>query len=370
MEATFLFEHVSDAIVRIAEDTSIEDANPSFCALLGVKKQHLLGEKFCDVLRKSALFQCNGQCSIVANQQDGNGGTAQRCPHVLHLHPILDDNRKQKGSVCIMRQIKGEREIGEAAGKSGHAPDPQETTLSMIYHDLASPLQVIKSCTDVIDMELQDVSNARFDLIRDMLGAAKRNERRLSEMVRTLRSIPQLEENAIDAMEYIRPHDVVESVCSDFRLLLKEAVTLDWDLPSILPLVVAKRELLERVFFNLLDNAARYTRPEGRILVSARHEAGDTHMTFSVFDDGEAISRNLQALFFQKDAGGSMERKTLARRDHGLGLYFCQLTIERFGGRIWVESKEGWGVQFSFTLPIVVSAMSFARDWIARSREP
>ncbi|MBI4831191.1 MAG: hypothetical protein HY801_06485 [Candidatus Lindowbacteria bacterium] len=103
--------------------------------------------------------------------------------------------------------------------------------LSMLYHDLVSPLQVVRACTDVIEMELQQNSAMRIELVRDMLEAAKRNERRLFEMVRTIRSVPQLEESRAVWEERVQPDAAIQTVCSDFRLILKEDVTLKWDFP-------------------------------------------------------------------------------------------------------------------------------------------
>ena len=211
--------------------------------------------------------------------------------------------------------------------ESVEADATKDMMLSMIYHDLASPIQVIRACTDMVEMELKQKSRPSLELIRDMVETSKRNERRLFEMV--------------------------ETVCADFRLLLRENISFEWDVPSITSEIVITPNLMNRKLFNLLDNTARYSRPGGNILVSAHYDPGNTRVIFRIFDDGEAIPPEFQSCLFQKNLVMDPKNRMMSmRRDHGFGLYFCRLTVERFGGSIWAESREGWGTQFSFTLPI------------------
>ncbi|MBI5114976.1 PAS domain-containing protein [Candidatus Poribacteria bacterium] len=371
MESTFLFEHVSDAIVIVDTDFRIVNANPSFHKFFNLNEKQQIDKDLCSLFRGLNLSPCNNGCSSKAVSMGiddiGRVEVLKRCQRLESVFPIFDDCGKLRKVICIVKGA-GEQGKTEAADKSEELSDAGDMALSMIYHDLASPLQVIKASLDVMEMELERHTDSAFERICDMLKAAKRSERRLSEMVRSIRSVPALRDREL-VVECVRPNAVIEAVCADFRLLVKEGVTLEWNLPPEQPDIIVERSLLDRVFFNLLDNAARYTHPGGRIVVSAHYKAGDKDMLFNVFDDGDVIPSDVLARVFQENTAIEVERLRSARRSHGLGLQFCQLVIEKFSGRIWAESRKDWGTQFSFTLPVVLSAMFFTNDWSARNRE-
>jgi len=107
--------------------------------------------------------------------------------------------------------------------------------------------------------------------------------------------------------------------------------------------------VLARVLGNLLDNAIKFTPPGGRITISAEPQGEE--VLISVADTGPGIPQDRQARIFKK-----FEQVRGPRRGHptgvGLGLAFCKLAVEAHGGRIWVESEEGKGSRFSFTMPV------------------
>ncbi|RJP75357.1 MAG: PAS domain-containing sensor histidine kinase [Candidatus Abyssobacteria bacterium SURF_17] len=357
VEAQFLFEHVSDPIILVDREFRVIRVNPSFCKLFAVDEKHVVGKKSCDVFKELDFSQCNEACMRVV-QKEVEGGKwvevpDEHCPHFDYAYPIFDENGRLREAMLILKSARLKRRTRRAADEL----ESKDEMLATIYHDLASPLQVIRACTDVMAMELEENPAAKKDLMQDMLEASKRNERRLYEMVRTIRMIPRLEEEDAFSPESVQPAELIESICSDFRLVLRGDVKLEWNVAAELPDVMIEPSLLSRVFFNLLDNAARYTRQGGCIAVAAKCKPGDTHVTFTVFDDGDAVRPEFLPHMFQKNL--VIDRKSglmKTRRDHGWGLYFCRLTVERFGGSIKVESREGWGTRFVFTLPVAPRA--------------
>jgi two-component system sensor histidine kinase SaeS len=279
----------------------------------------------------------------------------EHCPHFDHAYPTFDEHGSLKEAMFILKAGSGEEQSQEIAPGNKKEEDTK-ALLATIYHDLASPLQVIRACSDLISMELEENDDDSRAVMRDMLEASKRNERRLYEMVRTIRLIPSLEEDRMHTLEPVALRDALRDICSDYRLLLPPDVSLELDVPPSIPDVLAVPDLLDRVFFNLLDNAARYTHSGGHIRISVECDDTAEELTIKVFDDGDAIPEKLQSRIFEKnmvvDVAGQPIR---SRRDHGWGLYFCKLVIERFGGTIGVESRKGWGTEFSLTLPFASS---------------
>ena len=121
------------------------------------------------------------------------------------------------------------------------------------------------------------------------------------------------------------------------------------DFPETLPPVNVDSLRLERILYNLLENAVKYSPKGGEIKVAAKQDKD--HLVISVADRGIGISPVGQAKLFepfqQLDQAGSHRNKGA-----GLGLLVCRRLVEAHGGRIWVESKPGRGSTFFFTLPL------------------
>ncbi len=359
MDSEFLFENVSDPIIIVDRDFKVVRVNPAFCRFFGIREDKALGKRSCDLFKELNFSRCNEACMRIIKKEMEGGRLVEvpdeHCPHFQHTYPIFDEQGALKEAVMI---LKTDGHGGKTDAGKDTAGDSDFTRAS-IYHDLVSPLQVIRASCDMMSMELDELSGDTKDIMREMLDASKRNERRLYEMVRTIRSVPALEDQQVYKTRPVRLERMIRNICSDYQLLLRSGVTLECEVPSHIPSVMADPNLLDRVFFNLLDNASRYTHRDGHIRVTAEHEPDSEQVLIKVFDDGDAISPELQSRIFEKNLVVDPKRKTLAsRRDHGWGLYFCKLTVERFGGTIGVESKEGWGTEFSFTLPISSSTKS------------
>jgi signal transduction histidine kinase len=120
---------------------------------------------------------------------------------------------------------------------------------------------------------------------------------------------------------------------------------METKLPGDLPTVCADTGQIGHVFANLLSNALRYTAPGGRITVSA--EADERMVRFSVSDTGSGIPHQfLQRIFEHFFRVPEQKTETGA----GLGLAIAKQIVEAHGGHINVESHEGKGTTFSFTL--------------------
>jgi len=105
---------------------------------------------------------------------------------------------------------------------------------------------------------------------------------------------------------------------------------------------------IERILYNFLDNAAKYSPPGSQIKVSVNTEP--ERLVIGVNDRGKGLSSSEQARIF-----GPFQRLENKRPDQargaGLGLMVCRRLVEAHGGEIWVESKKGRGSTFFFSLP-------------------
>jgi signal transduction histidine kinase len=140
---------------------------------------------------------------------------------------------------------------------------------------------------------------------------------------------------------------IVDMAISNLRVAIDESHAIVTR--TSLPVVRAYPSQLVQVFQNLIGNAVKYHRPEDKPKVYVDVKPSEQHWTFSVGDNGIGIPEADKEKVFEPF-------KRLHSRDEypgsGLGLFLCRKIVEKHGGRIWFEAREGGpGTVFRFTLP-------------------
>ena len=123
-------------------------------------------------------------------------------------------------------------------------------------------------------------------------------------------------------------------------------IKLEVEALGALPELGVDSDRVLRVFANLIDNAMKFTDPQGRVVLRA--EAESDAMRFCVANSGRALSAaELESMFKPFWQAGQGDR-----RGAGLGLSICRSIVEAHGGRIWAEPEPGKRVRICFTLPL------------------
>ena len=227
----------------------------------------------------------------------------------------------------------------------------REEYLAFIAHDLRTPLNAISLATRVLEVTYREPS-ARAETAR-MLKTLARNVQHLQRLVEKI-----IEENTNRRTETgvkleRREFDLwplVEALIHDLRPV---AGTGSTQLINKVPqnmVLYADASLLRRVFQNLIANAIKYT-PRGKVRIGARELRTEGAVECWVSDNGAGIPEDLLEKVFE-------ELETDSQNDGGLGLGLAivKTFIEAHGGRVSVESKQGFGSKFQFTLPNKVDA--------------
>lgn len=219
--------------------------------------------------------------------------------------------------------------------------------ISMIYHDLRSPLANVVSSLDVLaSLSTPDPDPA----MKSLLEIAMRSTERIQRLTDSLLDLNRLE--AGQPVGDLKPTDPVgliqEAVDAVTPIAKNKDQLVELSLPEELPPVTADGDMIRRVLSNLLENAVKFAPAGGEICVGAREEGDDVLMW--VKDNGPGIPGSERERIFDKYA---RLRAKEGPKGIGLGLAYCRLAVEAHKGRIWVESEPGEGSSFCFTLPRV-----------------
>jgi two-component system OmpR family sensor kinase len=219
-------------------------------------------------------------------------------------------------------------------------------------HEMRSPLTVIGGYLDVLLMGAKD---DRAETERILL-AMQRENTRLGRLVVDLLLLARIDANAASVLRLqpVQLDEVVERAVANMSLIAGER-----DVRAAVSggeaSVMGDADQLYRVLTNLLDNAVRYTGPQGKVTVAVETEAEDGQVRVTVTDNGSGIPAEELPRIFDRfyRADPSRARDT---GNAGLGLSICKSIVEAHGGRIGATSKPGQGTCISFEIPLYTSS--------------
>jgi PAS domain S-box-containing protein len=222
----------------------------------------------------------------------------------------------------------------------------REDLTAMIYHDLRSPLSNIVSSLDVL---YSLVTEDDKETVLTILKIAENSTDRIQRLVSSLLDVNRLESGQpVADQKVVDSASLIEKAVLDVEPVAKgRRQTITADLPKELPPIWVDEDMARRVLINLMENASKFTPPEGKIEVGARHQEGWVHIW--VKDNGPGIPLAEQERIFDKFTRLRGNNKPGGL---GIGLAFCRLAVLGHGGRIWVESELGSGAAFHFTFPV------------------
>jgi len=213
----------------------------------------------------------------------------------------------------------------------------KEGMTGMIVHDLKNPLNGIinisKSYSDKDKVQrMRLIGKQILNLVLNILDVHKYEVSKM-DVEKQNCSLAQISNNAIEDVSFLAQQKDIEIIN---RISRQTGVNAD-------------KDIIERVFENILTNAIKYTPINGKIVVD--EEISTKFINVKISDSGQGIPANQLHQIFEKFVQvQAVESGTV--RSTGLGLTFCKMAVESHGGEIKVESVINEGTTFSFTLPV------------------
>lgn len=260
----------------------------------------------------------------------------QRRDYLVTISAWQHPATEMAGHMVMLRDITTMRDLNRF----------KDEMLKMASHDLRSPLALIVGYCSLIALDTPEESSTH-----EYLNAIQRATERMQGLLDDLLRVEQIRKSPMELHQKVEFLHLVETAVENTRPAaeqkrhqLETEFWLDGAPPvTINPVLI--REAIE----NLISNAIKYTSEGGRICVRAYMQ--DNQMHFNVEDNGigipkEHLPRIFETFYRAKQVGSE------GVEGRGLGLSLVKTIIERHGGEVWVESKQGSGSRFGFWIPV------------------
>ena len=251
---------------------------------------------------------------------------------------IENENGETVGMVSVLSDITKQKELDRL----------KANFVANVTHELRTPLIAIdKSITLLLTGEPGEVAPAQ----KQFLDIAERNLKRLANLINDLLDMSNLEYGKMTIkVSSISIDKVVGDVLKSFESWAgSKTISLVKKVPNSIEDIEADQDRVIQVFNNLIGNAIKFTPQGGTITVDVIKN--EDKLKISVIDTGPGIPKEDAAKIFDKFYQTG-DRAPTDISGTGLGLSIAKEIVDLHGGKIWVESEEGKGTSFIFTLPI------------------
>ena len=326
----------SDPVLVTDQQEHLLLANPAAWQVLGLPDAAANGggtDKSIDVLIRQRELNALLRAGLSDRRSAEVLGNDQRI--YLATASSLMAGGRQIGRVCVMRDVTHFKELDALKSEF----------VSTVSHDLRSPLTLMRGYATMLEM-VGDLNEQQGNYVKKIVSGVDT----MSHLVNNLLDLGRIEAGLDLQLELVDLHAVVERILSALQLHAgQKQIQVKSQLAPGLPMLEADPGLLQQAMHNLIENAIKYTDPNGTVTVQARQQG--EFMVFSVTDSGIGIAPVDQERLFEKFYRAP-SRDARKRHGTGLGLAIVKSIAERHQGRAWLESQLGKGSTFYIELPL------------------
>jgi len=331
-----LFNSMLEGLLLLDRNRKIYLANRAFKNLFGIKIE-LRGKTVMEALRVHELAELVERAETEKQVLDYELKLPDLSERWLQVNAAVINNSagEREGTILVFHDLTRLKKLERT----------RQEFVANVSHELRTPLSLIKGYVETL------LDGARNDpaISERFLKIIERNAQRLDLLIQDLLTISALESERIKLnLNPVELRPLVEKIFADLK---PPAENKNIELFDALPDLTATADSsrLEQVLANLVDNAIKYGRSQGRVTVGGKKLDGGQLEIF-VCDDGpgipaEALDRVFER-FYRVDKARSRDQGGT-----GLGLSIVKHIVQAHGGEVWVKSALGKGATFFFTLP-------------------
>lgn len=328
-----------DAVILFNIDGRIIMANKAAESLFLVREGGLVGNLLCKINTDLKINQMiidvlsNGNEVFTETVISPNTQTFR-----VHVSPIKNEQSVIEGAVAVFHDVTDARNFDQMRSQF----------VGNVSHELRTPLTSIKGFVET----LLDGAMENSVTCRRFLSIIDAETDRLSRLIEDLLTLSSIESK--EKIIHPQPVCIQRSVRSVMNILgpqiSEKGLHVELISAHALPMIVADEDLLGQVLINLLDNAIKYTPPNGKIIIRCRRR--DSRVLTTITDTGMGIPHDsiprVFERFYRVDKARSRERGGT-----GLGLAIVKHIVESHGGEVFVDSEVGKGSTFGVSFLVI-----------------
>jgi PAS domain S-box-containing protein len=362
-EYTLILNAVSEGIFGLDMEEKVTFINPAGLQMLGYEHDEIMGHSYLDHIQQTALdgihyrpeesplikaIRSGGSYhskDAVLWRKDGTSFLAE-----YQVTPLFDKG-EPKGVVVVFRDITDEKKIIRAKESAEKADQAKSEFLAIMSHEIRTPMNGIVGMTDLLAETALDEEQ------REYTNIIKESSSSLLYILNEILDYSKIEAGKMMIVhEPVHLREVLDNVTDLFMAkALEKNIELSYRMaPEVPTFIMGDAGRLRQVLVNLVSNAIKFT-DQGSVCIYVEQkrsaDAKKSTLKFNVRDTGIGIPLEKQHQLFQSfyQLHSSFNRKYGGT---GLGLAICKKLVELMGGAIAVESSEGEGSNFYFTLQI------------------
>jgi PAS domain S-box-containing protein len=343
-----IIENSGDGVMMINPYRIIQTWNKALVNLTGIPAAEAIGRPCYDVLNLRTaqdISVCHTACPLVHPPTDGRLYAEGIHRRADGLALILADNyspqfNEEGHTVQFIANVRDITRLREA-------DELKQTLLSVISHELKTPVSIIKGYAGTLARE---DANWDKETLAEGLGIIEEEADRLDRLINNFLEASRLQAGGVKLrLGYVDLAGMAGNIIEKLQATTTKH-TFALDFPPDFPSIQGDYERLQEVLTNLIGNAIKYS-PEGGLIKLGGIIGENNTVRLYVSDEGIGISPGDQELIFERfhRVDNRLTRQTPGT---GLGLFLVKAVIEAHAGRVWVESAPGQGSIFWIELPI------------------
>lgn len=332
-----ILANMTDGVVMTDAEGAVILANQAAQKLFNFKEGKVIGQPMIEVVRDYEIDEILKSC-LSQEREQATQFESRATQRFLRIIAVPLRYNRMKGALIVFQDLTELRNLQTM----------RREFVGNISHELRTPLAALKAIVETLQGGAIDDKKAA----QDFLNQADNEVDRMTQMVDELTELSRIETGRTELkLEPVNLNSLVEEAIAGLTpQARKQEVTLKKSLQADLPVVKVDKDRIRNAMVNLIHNAIKFTPSGGKVIISTK--LAEDSVIVAIADNGVGIPGedlpHIFERFYKVD-------KARSGGGTGLGLAIAKHIVQAHGGNIWVESEEGKGSTFSFSLPLKVS---------------
>jgi PAS domain S-box-containing protein len=347
------------SIFTVDNDLHINSWNSGAATIFGYETEEIIGEHFeiifSEIDKNEGIPKLEIETALKEGKAQDNRWHICKDGSMFYAYglvfPLIGIEGNRLGYVKILKDLTEQKKSQDAANKYLQELEDlnthKENVLSILSHDLRSPLAAIITTIEYLKLEYENIKPKDAKEILNLMYTSAKDELNMLDYLVEWARIKYASEAftpvKFELFQFAgKVLDAVKEIAVEKGIILTNKIKESTS-------VYADKKMLRSILQNLLSNALQHTQQGGKISIGAKTKKDK--VIIEIKDTGNGMSKEILEKLFTPQLNTLLKARE-NKKGAGIGLLLVKGFLEKNTGEIWVESSEGIGTSFYFTLPI------------------